>query len=134
MVQSVPLTGGVVVTTPQDVALSDARKAIVMFRQVDVAVLGVVENMSYFVCPHCQTRTEIFSHGGGERTSERYNVPFLGRIPLEMEIREGGDRGEPIVLGAPNSAAAQAFREIARTLAARISTVNLGDQPTVQLQ
>jgi ATP-binding protein involved in chromosome partitioning len=134
MVQSVPLTGGVVVTTPQDVALSDARKGIVMFRQVDVAVLGVVENMSYFVCPHCRTRTDIFSHGGGEKTSERYGVPFLGEIPLVTEIREGGDRGEPIVLSSPGSVAAKAFREIARVLAARISTVNLGDQPTVQLQ
>ena len=134
MIQSVPLAGGVVVTTPQDVALSDARKGIMMFKQVKVDVLGVVENMSYFVCPHCGERSEIFSFGGGERTSEAFKVPFLGRIPLETEIREGGDSGHPIVVSNANSPAAEAFLEMAKALAARVSTVNLEGQPTVQIQ
>jgi ATP-binding protein involved in chromosome partitioning len=134
MIQSVPLAGGVVVTTPQDVALSDARKGIMMFKQVNVAVLGIVENMSYFLCPHCGERSEIFSHGGGERTSERYQVPFLGRIPLETGIRRGGDAGTPVVVGDPLGAAGSAFRDMARVLAARISTVNLTDEPPVELQ
>jgi len=134
MVQSVPLTGGLVVTTPQDVALSDARKGIMMFKQVDVGVLGIVENMSYFICPHCSERTEIFSYGGGERTAEKYRVPFLGRIPLELDIRVGGDSGRPIVLDQPESSAAQAFRDMARAVAAQVSTVNLGGEPIVELQ
>lgn len=134
MIQSVPLTGGIVVTTPQDVALSDARKGIMMFKQVNVEVLGIVENMSYFVCPSCGERSEIFSHGGGEATAEKYQVPFLGRIPLETAIREGGDSGRPIVIGHPESPSAIAFSELAGTLAGRISTVNLDDQGTVELQ
>ncbi len=134
MIQSVALAGGVVVTTPQDVALSDARKGIMMFKQVEVDVLGVIENMSYFICPHCGERSEIFSFGGGERTSEAYNVPFLGRVPLETQIREGGDTGHPIVASDPDSPAAKAFLEMAQALAARVSTVNLEDRPTVELQ
>jgi ATP-binding protein involved in chromosome partitioning len=134
MVQSVPLTGGLVVTTPQDVALSDARKGIMMFKQVDVHVLGIVENMSYFICPHCSERTDIFSHGGGEKTSERYRVPFLGRIPLELAIRVGGDTGRPIVLDQPDSSSSLAFRAMAEALAAQVSTLNLGGDPVVELQ
>ncbi len=134
MVQSVPLTGGLVVTTPQDVALSDARKGIMMFKQVQVNVLGIVENMSYFICPHCSERTDIFSHGGGERTAEKYRVPFLGRIPLELGIRVGGDSGRPIVLDQPESSAAQAFNDMAKALAAQVSTLNLGGEPIVELQ
>ena len=134
MVQSVPLTGGLVVTTPQDVALSDARKGIMMFKQVDVNVLGIVENMSYFICPHCSERTDIFSHGGGEKTSERYRVPFLGRIPLELAIRVGGDTGRPIVLAHPDSSSSLAFKAMAEALAAQVSTLNLGGEPVVELQ
>jgi len=134
MMQSVPLTGGVVVTTPQDVALADARKAIMMFKQVDVGVLGIVENMSYFVCSHCGERTDIFSHGGGQATAERYGVPFLGRIPLETEIREGGDQGTPIVIGRPETASAKAFMEMGGALAARISTQTFSGQPLVSLE
>lgn len=133
MVQSVPLSGGVVVTTPQDVALADARKGIMMFRQVQVEVLGIIENMSYFVCPHCGERSEIFSFGGGEKTADRYQVPFLGRVPLETEIREGGDSGRPVVLMRPDSPSAIAFREMARALAARVSTVNL-TRPEIQIE
>lgn len=133
MMQSVPLTGGLVVTTPQDVALSDARKGIMMFKQVGVEVLGLIENMSYFICPSCSARTEIFSHGGGEKTSQQYRVPFLGRIPLEIGVREGGDEGQPIVVRDGSSRAAQAFQEIAQQLAARVSIVSFG-QDTVELE
>lgn len=133
IMQSVPLMGGVVVTTPQDVALGDARKGVMMFKQVNVDILGIVENMSYFVCPHCGGRSEIFSHGGGEKTSQKYQVPFLGRIPLQTEIRISGDTGKPIVLET-DTAAARAFREVAENLAARISTLNWERKPTVQLQ
>lgn len=127
IIQSVPLMGGVVVTTPQDVALADARRGVMMFKQVDVNVLGIIENMSYFVCPHCQGRSEIFSHGGGEETSRRYKVPFLGRVPLEIDVRTGGDTGKPVVLDRVESASAKAFEEIAQQLAARVSTLNLED-------
>ena len=125
IMQSVPLSGGVVVTTPQDVALADARRGVMMFRQVQVNVLGIIENMSYFTCPHCGERTDIFSHGGGERTSQRYDVPFLGSIPLVTELRVAGDTGKPVVLADPGSATAAAFFEIAERLAAQISTFNL---------
>ncbi|RPI22872.1 MAG: iron-sulfur cluster carrier protein ApbC [Acidobacteria bacterium] len=125
IMQSVPLSGGVVVTTPQDVALADARRGVMMFRQVKVEVLGIIENMSYFICPHCHERTDIFSHGGGERTSERYDVPFLGSIPLVTELRIAGDAGKPVVFADPSNPIAQAFFDISERLAARISTVNL---------
>jgi ATP-binding protein involved in chromosome partitioning len=135
MIQSVPLAGGVVVTTPQDVALSDARKGIMMFKQVNVNVLGVIENMSYFICPGCGKQSDIFSSGGGEKTSEQYQVPFLGQIPLEVDIREGGDKGTPIVVSQPESNTAAEIRAIASALAARISAVNLeATDPTVELE
>jgi ATP-binding protein involved in chromosome partitioning len=98
LTQTVPLTGAVVVTTPSDVALQDARKAIEMFKQVRVDVLGIAENMSYLLCPHCNHEIDVFSTGGGERTAERYGVPFLGRIELDPTIREGGDSGHPVAL------------------------------------
>ena len=126
--QLLPLTGAVIVTTPQDVALADARRGLAMFQKVHVPVLGIVENMSYFVCPHCGERSEIFSHGGGRKASEVLGVPFLGEVPLELEVRIGGDQGRPIVVDRPNSRSAQAFREIVGNLAARISTLNAGEQ------
>ena len=95
LVQTVPLTGAVVVSTPSDVSLEDARKALEMFAQVNVEVLGIVENMSHFTCPHCHKEIDIFSRGGAERTAQRFNVPFLGSIELVPAIREGGDRGMP---------------------------------------
>ncbi|MCC6503403.1 MAG: iron-sulfur cluster carrier protein ApbC [Deltaproteobacteria bacterium] len=125
LVQTIPLTGAVIVTTPQDVALIDARRAIKMFNEVKVPILGIVENMSYFVCPHCNGTSEIFSHGGGQKTSDRYNVPLLGKIPLDIEIREGGDSGMPIVHADPASAHSKAFIEIAQTVAAKISVLDL---------
>jgi ATP-binding protein involved in chromosome partitioning len=121
MAQMVPLAGAVLVTTPQEVALGDVRKAYNMFDQLHVPVLGVVENMSYFICPNCTERHFIFGHGGGEALAERFDVPFLGAIPLSMSVREGGDLGLPIVVGAPDSAQAQAFRQVAQNVAAQIS-------------
>jgi ATP-binding protein involved in chromosome partitioning len=124
LTQTVPLTGAIIVSTPQDVALQDARKAIMMFRQVQVEILGVVENMSYFQCPKCNERTPIFSHGGGATTAANYSVPFLGEVPLNVSLREGGDSGRPITVGDPDSPVAQAFMQIAEKVAAQISIVN----------
>lgn len=123
LTQKVPLTGAVIVTTPQDVALIDAKKGLAMFRKVNVPVLGIIENMSYFLCPHCSGRTEIFSHGGARAYSESVGVPFLGEIPLEAAIRLGGDSGVPIFAAQPDSAQAAIFRTIAGTMAARVSIV-----------
>jgi ATP-binding protein involved in chromosome partitioning len=109
------------VTTPQEVSLGDVRKAYNMFEQLHVPCLGVVENMSYFVCPNCDERHEIFGHGGGEALADRYAVPFLGAIPLSVGVREGGDLGIPIVVGAPASPQAAAFREVAQNVAAQVS-------------
>jgi ATP-binding protein involved in chromosome partitioning len=111
--QRVRLAGAVIVTTPQDVALADARKGVAMFRKVDVPVLGIVENMSYFECPHCSERTDIFGHGGGRSEAERLGVPFLGEVPLDPAIRSGSDSGEPIVTADPTSPQARALVEIA---------------------
>jgi ATP-binding protein involved in chromosome partitioning len=125
LTQTVPLMGAVIVSTPQDVALQDARKAIMMFRQVRVEVLGIVENMSYFQCPNCNHRTDIFSHGGGASTAEKYGVPFLGEIPLDVTVREGGDAGRPVVVLAPDSPAAVSFANIATKVASQVSIANL---------
>ena len=116
LVQTVPLTGAVVVSTPSDVALQDARKALEMFAQVNVEVLGIVENMSHFICPHCSQVIDIFSKGGAERTALQFNVPFLGSIELVPAIREGGDRGLPVALAGPDSPLAAEFYEVARKL------------------
>jgi len=122
LTQKVPLTGAVVVTTPQDVALIDARKGLAMFRKVNVPVLGIVENMSYFICRHCGQREEIFGHGGGKRTAEMLGVPFLGEVPIDPKVVVGGDSGEPIVVLDPQSAAAEAFRDIARQIASQVDS------------
>src|ERR1022692_513369 len=119
LVQTVPLTGAIVVTTPSDVALQDARKALEMFKQVKVDILGIVENMSYFVCPHCQHEIDIFSKGGGARTAQQFNVPFLGSIELVPAIREGGDRGLPVALAGPKSPQAAEFYAVAQKLMER---------------
>jgi ATP-binding protein involved in chromosome partitioning len=116
LVQTVPLTGAVVVSTPSDVSLEDARKALEMFAQVNVPVLGIVENMSYFRCPHCNEVIDIFSRGGAERTAKQFNVPFLGAIELIPAIREGGDRGLPVALAGPKSPQAAEFYAVAEKL------------------
>jgi ATP-binding protein involved in chromosome partitioning len=122
MAQQVPLAGAVIVSTPQDIALLDARKGLNMFRKVDVPVLGIVENMSYFVCPHCGERSEIFGHGGARREAERLGTEFLGEVPLHIAIRETSDEGRPIVVSQPESAEAQAFRSIAARVAEKLGT------------
>jgi ATP-binding protein involved in chromosome partitioning len=119
--QVIPLTGAVLVTTPQDVALSDVRKAAAMFRKVHVPILGVVENMSFFECPHCGERSEIFSHGGGSRFAATLGAPFLGEIPLDIRLRQGGDEGRPPVVHDPKSGPAIVFKAIAEKLAGLIS-------------
>jgi ATP-binding protein involved in chromosome partitioning len=119
--QQLPLDGAVIVTTPQDVALIDARKGLAMFRKVNVPVLGLIENMSSFVCPHCGKTSEIFKHGGGRRTAEQLGVPFLGDIPIDPAIVEGGDAGMPIVVSHPGSAAATAFVAVADEVIRQIS-------------
>jgi ATP-binding protein involved in chromosome partitioning len=113
MAQQVPLSGAVIVSTPQDIALLDARRGLNMFRKVDVPVLGIIENMSYFRCPHCGERTDVFSHGGAQREAEKLDVEFLGEVPLDIVIRETSDEGRPIVLSQPESEHAQAFRRMA---------------------
>jgi ATP-binding protein involved in chromosome partitioning len=124
MAQSVPVAGAVVVTTPQGVSVSDVRKAVAMFRQLNIPVLGVVENMSFFVCGHCQERTEIFGHGGGAKMAEDMGIPMLGQIPIDTRVRSGGDEGRPIVSAAPDAPAAKAFFDIAGRVAAEISKQN----------
>ena len=125
MAQSVPVAGAVVVTTPQGVSVSDVRKAVAMFRQLNIPVLGVVENMSFFVCGHCQERTEIFGHGGGVKMAEDMGIPMLGQIPIDTRVRSGGDEGRPIVSAAPDAPAAKAFFDIAGRVAAEISKQNM---------
>ncbi len=119
--QSVPVAGAVVVTTPQTVSLADTRRAIRMYQKLNVPPLGLIENMSHFVCPTCRTESDIFGKGGGESLATEMSVPFLGRIPIYEPIRVGGDTGIPIVIGEPRSPAAQAFRHAAEQLAAQIS-------------
>ncbi len=113
MAQQVPLKGAVIVSTPQDLALIDARRGIAMFRRVNVPVLGIVENMSYFLCPQCGTRSDIFGHGGARREAERLGVPFLGEVPLHMTIREKSDAGLPVVATEPDGPHAAIYRDIA---------------------
>lgn len=123
--QSAPISGAVIVTTPQDVATLDAKRALQMFKKVEVPILGIIENMSYFECPHCHEVTEIFSTGGGETVATKYGVPFLGKIPLVAAIREQGDSGEPIVSADPEGAVAKAFIKAAEETAAKVSVLAL---------
>jgi ATP-binding protein involved in chromosome partitioning len=123
LVQTVPLTGAVVVSTPSDVSLQDARKALEMFAQVNVEVLGIVENMSHFTCPHCQQVIDIFSSGGAERTAQQYGLEFLGSLELDPAIRSGGDRGLPVTLAGEESEIAKPFFEVARKVAARAQEI-----------
>jgi ATP-binding protein involved in chromosome partitioning len=123
LIQTVPLTGAVLVTTPSVVALADVRKAIEMFRQVNVDVLGVVENMSYFLCPHCQTRADVFGHGEGRRVAETYGVPLLGEIEMDAGIRIGGDSGKPVAALGEGAPGARSIYAMARAVAARVTEV-----------
>ena len=123
LVQTVPLTGAVVVSTPSDVSLQDARKAIEMFGQVKVEVIGIVENMSHFTCPHCQQVIDIFSSGGAERTAQQFGLEFLGALELDPAIRAGGDRGLPVTLAGEESVIAKPFFDVARKVAARAKEI-----------
>jgi ATP-binding protein involved in chromosome partitioning len=126
MAQKVPLAGAVIVSTPQDIALLDARKAINMFRKVNVPVLGIVENMSYFCCPNCGHRTEIFAHGGARACAANYGVDFLAEIPLDLEVRVTSDDGEPIVVSKPDHPVAEAYRGLAMTVRDKLSAARGG--------
>ena len=136
LVQTIPLTGAVIVTTPQDISLADARKGFVMFEKVNVPVLGIIENMSYYVCSHCGNRDNIFDNGGGRRAAGELGVPFLGEIPLTTNIRISGDTGRPVVVDEGSQAQATTIRDIARNMAAQISIRNARQQgvPSVDIQ
>ena len=121
MAQDAPVSGVVIVCTPQDVALEDAMKAVAMFEKLNVPVFGMVENMSYFIAPDTGTRYDIFGHGGARKAAEDLGIDFLGEVPIEPAVREGGDRGVPIVYGAPDSASARAIEQVAGNVAARLS-------------
>ena len=121
MAQQVPLAGAVIVSTPQDIALIDARRGLSMFQKVNVPVLGIIENMSYFLCPHCGERSDIFSHGGAQREAERLGCEFLGEVPLDIAIRETSDEGRPVTISDPASPHARLFREIAAKVWAKVS-------------
>src|SRR5499433_863063 len=126
MAQQVPLKGAVIVSTPQDLALIDARRGVAMFKRVNVPVLGVVENMSYFLCPSCGTRSDIFGHGGARHEAERLGIPFLGEVPLHMAIREKSDAGLPVVATEPDGPHAQIYRDIAAKVREQLKGVSAG--------
>jgi len=134
MAQNVPLAGAVIVSTPQDLALIDARRGIAMFNQVKVPLIGIIENMSYFVCPHCGARTEIFAHGGARHEAEALKVPFLGEIPLDAAIRAHSDDGKPVVSSLPDSPQAAAYMDIARKVAATLSAGSPDAKPAPRIK
>jgi ATP-binding protein involved in chromosome partitioning len=135
LVQTVPLTGAIIVSTPSDVALQDARKAIEMFKQVKVDIVGLAENMSYFICPHCQHEIDVFSKGGGERTAQQFGIAFLGNVELDPDIRRGGDSGKPAVLEGENSPHAKSLYALARKVEARIAEIKAAaPESVIQIQ
>ena len=135
LIQTVPLTGAIVVSTPSDVSLQDARKAIEMFRQMKVDVVGVAENMSYFVCPHCKHEIDIFSRGGAEKTAAQFGVPFLGSIQLDPDIRKAGDTGKPAVLEGEGSLHAKSLYDFARNVMARVYEIkSSSSESVIQIQ
>ncbi|MGA2637911.1 iron-sulfur cluster carrier protein ApbC [Methylocella sp.] len=134
LAQNVPLAGAVIVSTPQDLALIDARRGIAMFNKVDVPVLGIVENMSYFVCPHCGGRSDIFAHGGARREAERYGVAFLGEVPLHMDIREHSDSGRPVVAAEPDGAHAKVYLDIAAQIKAKLEKGRARAAPKIVIE
>jgi len=135
LIQTVPLTGAVVVSTPSDVSLQDARKAIEMFRQMKVDLVGVVENMSYFVCPHCNHEIDIFSRGGAEKTASQFGVAFLGNVQLDPDIRKSGDTGKPAVLEGEDSPHAKSLYEFARKVMARVEEIkSSAPESVIQIQ
>jgi ATP-binding protein involved in chromosome partitioning len=123
MAQTIPITGILIVTTPQEVAMNVAVKAVGMFNKLNVPIVGVIENMSYLQCPHCNEHIHIFGKGGGQRVSEQFNIPFIGEIPLHPHIMEGSDRGKPIIIAEPESMQSHAFSKVAKMVAGRISVI-----------
>jgi ATP-binding protein involved in chromosome partitioning len=135
LIQTVPLTGAIVVSTPSDVSLQDARKAIEMFRQMKVDIVGMVENMSYFTCPHCHHEIDIFSRGGAEKTAAQFDVSFLGNIELDPEIRKAGDSGKPAVLNGEDSAHAKSLFAFARRVIERVHEIKAtSPESVIQIQ
>jgi ATP-binding protein involved in chromosome partitioning len=135
LIQTVPLTGAIVVSTPSDVSLQDARKAIEMFRQMKVDIVGMVENMSYFVCPNCNHQTDIFSRGGAEKTARQFDVAYLGAVELDPEIRKAGDNGKPVVLEGEGSTRGKSLYDFARNVVARIKEVRAAaGEGVIQIQ
>jgi ATP-binding protein involved in chromosome partitioning len=130
--QTVPVAGAIVVTTPQQVSLADSRRAIAMYKKLNIPPLGVIENMSYFVCPSCSYEADIFGHGGGEQMASELGVPFVGRIPIYQPIREGSDTGVPLLISEPDSPAGRAFMHAAERTAAQVSIASY-NRPTIQL-
>jgi ATP-binding protein involved in chromosome partitioning len=130
--QTVPVAGAIVVTTPQQVSLADSRRAVAMYKKLNIPPLGIIENMSHFVCRHCGEEADIFGRGGGERMAEELGIPFLGRIPIYQPIREGGDAGTPLVVSEPLSPAASAFMSVAEQTAAQLSIASY-QRPTIPL-
>ena len=133
LIQTAPVTGAVVVTTPSDVSLEDARKAVHMFSQVKVPILGIVENMSYLICPHCQERVDVFSTGGGERTAREMKVNFLGALPLDPAVRAGGDTGKPVALRNGNDPHGTVYLELAKRTIERIREVGPPTGPKIEI-
>src|SRR5712692_152869 len=131
--QTVPVAGAIVVTTPQQVSLADSRRAVAMYKKLNIPPIGIIENMSHFVCPNCQHEADIFGHGGGERMAAELNVPFLGKIPIYQPIREGGDSGVPLIVSEPESPAALAFIAAAERTAAQISIASYNRPATIPL-
>ena len=130
LIQTAPITGAIVVTTPSDVSLEDARKAIHMFHQVRVPILGIVENMSFLNCPHCHERIDVFSYGGGRRTAQEMQVPFLAELPLDPQVRIGGDTGSPIAL---RKGEGEPFLELARAAVARSEEASKEEGPKIEI-
>ena len=131
LTQAIPLTGALIVTTPQDVALADVRRGVAMFERLGVPILGIIENMSYFLCPHCNEKTEIFRKDGGKNMSERFGVEFLGQIPLDAEVCTAGDIGVPIVAGHPESPQSEAFGTVAQELETVLAETGDEDELTI---
>lgn len=135
LIQTVPLTGAIVVSTPSDVSLQDARKAIEMFRQVKVEIAGIVENMGYFTCPHCGKEIDIFSTGGVERTARQFGIPYLGAVELDPEIRKGGDTGRPVALAGEDYPHAKSFYQFARRVIAGLEDLqSRAEEPVIRIQ
>jgi ATP-binding protein involved in chromosome partitioning len=133
LIQTAPITGAIVVTTPSDVSLEDARKAVLMFRQVKVEILGMVENMSYLMCPHCNEKIDVFSHGGGRRTAEQMGVELLAELPLDPQVRLGGDTGNPVALKDETDPNAAAFMSLARRVVERVQAVAAQGGPRIEI-